>query len=163
MSISRRQWLVPSILGALALVVAVVVGVLAWQSLSDSRTEAAQAQALDTARSSAAQILSYDAKTLDTDVEKSRKLVSGEFAVSFEQLVATVIDPVVKQAGLSNKATVTRAAVIDSRPDQLDALLFVNQTSTAPAQPQPASVMNQIKVTMTKVGDQWLVSGMQPL
>lgn len=159
----RRPWLIPTVLGVLVAVVAVAVGVFGWQSYSDSQARQSKEEALGAARTATTQVLSYNASTLDADVAKSRKLVSGGFAVSFEQLVSTVMQPVVKQAGLSNKAAVARAAVIDARPDQVETLLFVKQTSTAPSQPQPTTVMNQIKVTVTKADGQWLISNMQPL
>jgi Mce-associated membrane protein len=58
---------------------------------------------------------------------------------------------------------VLNAAVIDAQPDQVRALLFVNQTSTTTGAPEPRTAANQVRVTMTAVDGQWLISDLQPL
>jgi Mce-associated membrane protein len=164
MSESNRtpMWLVPLVLAVLVFVASAVVAVLGWQAIGDSRAEAAQVAALAAARTATAEVLSYDPAHLDADLARSRQLVSGSFAVSFDQLASSVIRPNA-QHGTNTQAKVVRAAVIDSPPGQVNALLFVSQTTSSNAQPQPHTSTNQVKVTMTKVGQRWLISDMQPL
>jgi Mce-associated membrane protein len=137
--------------------------VLGWQSISASRAQSAQNAALDAARTGTTQVLSYDSKTLDADLAKSRTLISGNFAAKFEDLANSVIVPAVRQQSLSTKANVVRAAVIDAQPEQVQALLFVNQTTTMSSQPAPRSATNQVRVTMTWSDGHWLISDVQPL
>ena len=158
-----RRMLVPIVLAALALGSAVAVAVLGWQAISDSRAQRAQDTALDAAKTSTTQVLSYDSKTLDADLGRARTLISGAFAAKFEELASSVIVPAVKQQNLGTKATVARSAVIDAQPDQVRALLFVNQTTTVGSDPAPHTASNQVRVTMTWTDGHWLISDLQPL
>ena len=158
-----RRMLVPAVLAALALGSAIAVGVLGWQAYSDARSQRAQAAALEAAKAGTVQVLSYDSKTLDADLARSRTLISGAFASKFEELAGSVIEPAVKQQNLGTKATVARSAVIDAQPDQVRALLFVNQTTTVGSDPAPHTASNQVRVTMTWTDGHWLISDMQPL
>jgi Mce-associated membrane protein len=158
-----RPVLVPIALAALALASLVAVAVLGWQSISASRAQSAQNAALDAARTGTTQVLSYDSKTLDADLAKSRTLISGNFAAKFEDLANSVIVPAVRQQSLSTKANVVRAAIIDAQPEQVQALLFVNQTTSMSSQPAPRSATNQVRVTMTWSDGHWLISDVQPL
>ena len=158
-----RRMLVPIGLAALALGSAVAVAVLGWQAFSDARTQRAQDAALEAARTSTVQVLSYDSKTLDADLARSRGLISGTFAAKFEELASGVIVPAVKQQNLGTKATVARSAVIDAQPDQVRALLFVNQATTVGSDPAPHTASNQVRVTMTWTDGRWLISDLQPL
>jgi Mce-associated membrane protein len=158
-----RPVLVPIALAVLALASLVAVAVLGWQSISASRAQSAQNAALDAARTGTTQVLSYDSKTLDADLAKSRTLISGNFAAKFEDLANSVIVPAVRQQSLSTKANVVRAAVIDAQPEQVQALLFVNQTTSMSSQPAPRSATNQVRVTMTWSDGHWLISDVQPL
>jgi Mce-associated membrane protein len=158
-----RRMLVPIVLAVLALGSAVAVAVLGWQTFSDARTQRAQDAALEAARTSTIQVLSYDSKTLDADLARSRALISGTFAAKFEELASGVIVPAVKQQNLGTKATVARSAVIDAQPDQVRALLFVNQATTVGSDPAPHTAANQVRVTMTWTDGRWLISDLQPL
>jgi Mce-associated membrane protein len=158
-----RRMLVPIVLAVLALGSAVAVAVLGRQAFSDARTQRAQDAALEAARTSTTQVLSYDSKTLDADLARSRSLISGAFAAKFEELASGVIEPAVKQQSLGTKATVARSAVIDAQPDQVRALLFVNQSTTVGADPTAHTASNQVRVTMTWTDGRWLISDLQPL
>jgi Mce-associated membrane protein len=160
---ANRRVLVPIALAAVALASLVAVAVLGWQAISASRAQSAQNAALDAARSGTTQVLSYDSKTLDADLARSRTLISGPFAAKFEDLANSVIVPAVRQQSLSTKANVVRAAVIEAQPEQVQALLFVNQTTTVGSQPGPHSATNQVRVTMTWSDGHWLISDVQPL
>jgi Mce-associated membrane protein len=150
-------------LAALVLVSAVLVGWLGWQAYSAGQDRSTEDEALAAARTATAQVLSYSAPTLDADLARSRSMISGVFAAKFAQLADTVIVPAVKQQNLTTKANVLRAAVIDAQPEQVRALLFVNQSSTMAGAPEPRTAANQVRVTMTKVDGQWLISDLQPL
>jgi Mce-associated membrane protein len=159
----RVRRLVPVVLAALVAVSAVAVAVLGWWAYGDARDRRAQDDALAAARVETAQVLSYDARTLDADLAGSRTLVTGGFAARFEELANNVIVPAVRQRNLTTKATVTRVAVIDGHRDQVRALLFVKQVTTLDGQPAPREVSNQVRVTMTRAGGRWLISDLQPL
>ncbi|HEY0573273.1 MAG TPA: hypothetical protein VGD73_04170 [Pseudonocardia sp.] len=160
---SPARRLLPIVLAALLVASAVAVALLGWGAYSESRAQRTQDAALAAARDNTTQVLSYNSTTLDADLARSRGLISGGFAAKFEELASTVIVPAVRQQSLSTKATVVRAAVIDAQPDQVRALLFVNQTTTVGGQPAPHNATNQVRVTMTWTNGKWLISDMQPL
>jgi Mce-associated membrane protein len=163
----RHHRLVPTVLAAVVLGCAVAVTLMAWRALDDADAQRERDAALQAARTDVAQLLSYDSKTLDADLARSRKLVSGGFAAKFEELATGVIVPASRQQSLTTKAEVVRAALIEpgaeTRTDQVQALAFVNQTTTVAGEPQPRRAINQVKVTMTKVNNDWLISDLQPL
>ncbi|HEY2207019.1 MAG TPA: hypothetical protein VGH99_21375 [Pseudonocardia sp.] len=154
----------PIVLAALLLVSVAAVGVLAWQTIGADRTRASRDEAVAAARDEVAQVLSYDSKTLDADLARSRAPVSGTFSAQFNDLINQVIGPAVRQQNMATKAQVLRAAPTqDVRPDQVTVLMFVKQTNTMTGQPQPQETTNQLTVTVTRVGDRWLISNLQPL
>lgn len=162
-SASRNRLLIV-VLGALVVVSAVLVGLLGWQVVGDSHADAQRAAALDAARSGAKTVLSFDPAGVNAELAAARKVVSGQFATQFDQLADGVILPGTQKIGLATKGEVTRAAVIDAQPEQVDVLLFVRQTTSTRDQPQTQAVTNQVRVTMTKSDNgQWLISSMLPL
>lgn len=155
----------PLALGTLTVIAAVLVGLLGWQAISLSRTESDATAALESARTRTAQVLSFDPKTVDADIERARAQVSGTFAAQYDQLVNSVILPSSKEQGMSTKAEVKNAALINSQPDRAEALLLIHQAIASTAVPQPQEGTLQVKVTMTKSprDGQWLISDLQPI
>jgi Mce-associated membrane protein len=159
----RRPTPLVIVLGVLVVLSAVGVGLLGWQAWTDHQAQRDRAEALDAARVGAGQVLTFDPANVNAQLAAARKIVSGTFAAQFDQLATAAIVPATQQDGLATKADVTRAAVVDSQPDQVDVLLFVRQTSSSKSQPQAQSVTNQVKLTMTRAEGRWLISTMQPL
>jgi Mce-associated membrane protein len=81
--------------------------------------------------------VSYSTPTQEADLARAKQQVTGEFTQRFERLASTLIAPSTRHRGVTTKATVTRAAVIDARSDRVVTLLFVNQTTTTNGQPNP--------------------------
>jgi Mce-associated membrane protein len=160
---SRRPKPLLIVLGALVVVSAVLVGLLTWQTIGDLRTQRDRTDALNAARTGMTEVLSYDPANVNAQLAGARKIMSVNFATQFDRMAASVIVPATKQVGLTTKADVIRAAVVDSQPDQADVLLFVKQVTSSNTQTQAQTVTNQVKVTMTKSNGQWLISNMQPL
>ncbi len=160
---SKTRRLIPIALAVLVLATAVAVGLLGWQAIRAADAERTAVGALDAARTNTGQVLSFDSTTIDADLARSRTLVSGTFATQFEQRVSEVIMPAIQQQAITTKAEVVRSALIDARPDQVDALLFVDQTTTTSGNPAPQRTPAQLRVTMTRnVDGRWLISDLQP-
>jgi len=158
-----RPQLVPLGLIVLVGLAAVLVGVLGWRAVSEARLRSSQDAALAAARADTEQVLSYSPRSVQADLAASRKLVSGDFAAKFDQLATQVILPATQSQGLSTKAKVVRAAVVDATADQAHFVLFVDQSTTAKDQTGAQTSSNQVGVTMTLTGGQWLISDLQPL
>jgi Mce-associated membrane protein len=158
-----RARLVPLALAVLVALAALLVAVQGWRAVSDARLRDSQDAAVAAARAGTAQVLSYSPKNVQADLEASRKLVSGAFAAKFDQLATQVILPATQAQGLSTKAAVVRVAVVDATADQAHLVLFVNQSTTVKDQSGEQNSTNQIGVTMTRSGGQWLISDLQAL
>jgi Mce-associated membrane protein len=161
-SLGRAQ-LVPLGLIVLVGLAVVLVAVLGWRAVSEARLRSSQDAALAAARADTEQVLSYSPRSVQADLAASRKLVSGDFAAKFDQLATQVILPATQSQGLSTKAKVVRAAVVDATADQAHLILFVDQSTTAKDQTGAQTSSNQVGVTMTLTGGQWLISDLQPL
>jgi Mce-associated membrane protein len=61
------------------------------------------------------------------------------------------------------KAQVVAISVVRSTPDRVVLLLFVNQTTTSTRLDGPKVDLNRVRVTMSKAGDRWLISGLDAL
>jgi Mce-associated membrane protein len=159
----RPALLVPLVLGAAILVLAIVVGFFTYQAIGNSHTQRDRDAALDAARTASAQALSYNSDTIDADIAKTKALLTGKFAADFDQLATQFLLPASKQAKLSTSAEVTRAAVIESGSQEAKVLLFVNQTVRAATAPQPATGAAGMKVTMSLTDGKWLISNIEPV
>jgi len=160
---ARVRTLIRNGLCATVLLAAALAGVLGWRAYSAAAAEDATSAALDAARTRTAELLSYSAPTLDADLARAKQQVTGDFTQRFDQLASTLIAPSTRQQGITTKATVARAAVIDARSDRVVTLLFVNQATTMNGQPRPVQHTSQAKVTMSKVDDTWLISDVTPI
>lgn len=143
---------------------AALTSVLGWRAYSAAATDRATAAAMDAAKGRAADLLTFSAPTLDADLARAKLQVTGEFVGRFDRLTSTLIAPSTKQQGITTKAVVARSAVIDAGSDRVvTLLLFINQTTSTAAAPQPVQHMSQAKVTMSRVGDAWLISDLIPI
>jgi Mce-associated membrane protein len=52
---------------------------------------------------------------------------------------------------------------MDAQPDHVVALVFLNQTTSSTQLPSPEIAESRVRLELTKVGGQWLVSDLAPL
>jgi Mce-associated membrane protein len=159
----RARTLVGNGLVLAVLLASVLAAVLGWRAYSAAATDRATSAALDMAKIRTSELLSYSAPSLDADLARAKQQVTGDFVQRFDQLASTLIAPSTRQQGLTTRATVVRAAVVDSQPGRVVTLLFINQSTTTTAHPRPVQQTSQATVTMSKVGDQWLISDLTAL
>lgn len=158
----RRVVLV--VLVVLVLLLAGTAGWLGWRAKVASDADESVSRVLATARSSIGEVFSYDSAALDYDLTRARSLITGNFATEFEQTARDLIVPSSREKAFTVTAEVTRVALIEARPDRVDALLVVHQTATDSTQPQSAQDTLQLVVSMTRTADgAWLISDVIPL
>lgn len=151
------------VLLAVALLLAVVVGLLARNLLrlddrADAR-EAAQVVAADSMET----ILSYEYSKYDKGVAEAKTLMTDGFARKYARTVSDVRSTVLHTRSVV-KADVVAASVISAEPDRVKALLFVNQTTTGKQVQQPRVDLNRVVGTLVRDGDgAWLVSDIDAL
>ena len=88
--------------------------------------------------------------------------LTGPFRDSYTQLTHEVVIPSARQQHISAVATVPGAASVSASENQAVVLVFVDQTVTV-AGGAPSNTASTVKVTLDKIGDQWLVSGFDPV
>lgn len=153
-------------IGVAVLAALIVGGVAAAAALASYTASAAagervSAEALDAARHRLPVVLSYRAETLDADLAKAREQITGPFAADFDDIAATVIVPSARERQITTTATVVRAAVAGTRAEGVEVLAFVNQTTTSAGQ-APQEAASTVRVALTEVDGQWLISGVTP-
>ncbi|MFC9762577.1 twin-arginine translocation pathway signal [Rhodococcus jostii] len=159
---SRRLLL---ILGALTVVAAVLAGVLYFTLYRpDQRVDdAVRATVTDTASQGAIALLSYKPDTVENEVGAAKERLTGEFLDYYTQFTTDVVVPAAKESQVATQATVAASGPVEVAADTATVLLFVNQTTTSAAKPEPAVTATSITVELTKSGDNWLISGFDPV
>lgn len=140
----------------------VVVGTLAvlaatfgWKLHQRNEIESASRDALDTARSYAVTLTSIDTAALDQNFAAVLDGATGEFKDMYSQSSTEL-----RQLLLDNKAaghgTVVDAAVKSATKDRVEVLLFVDQSVTNTANPDPRIDRSRVTMTMEYVDGRWL-------
>jgi Mce-associated membrane protein len=166
----RGRRLLTTVLGALLVAALVAAGVLGWRYHETSRADQARGQALTAARQAAPVVLSYDYRHLDRDFAAARTRLTGHFRDEYAKTTARVVGPTARKYHGVVKATVTQpaggtpaASVVSATPGRAVILLFVNQV-TKSTQVQGSRVdLNRVRMTLTRTGGGWKVSGVDAL
>jgi Mce-associated membrane protein len=149
----------------LATVTLAAVAATTVLGLAQRRVEAianARFDAVAQARQRVAEVLSYGVDTIDADVERGRQATAGTFAQYYVSFAQRAIAPAVRQAGTSSLAVVGRAAAVSVSPDTVVVVAFIDQRTSSKVQPEPRSTSSTVRVTMTNVAGQWLISELTP-
>lgn len=158
-----RRLLVMAVAAAVVLGVA-AAAVLGWALHRDDAADAETDAALRAATTGTEQLLTINSDTVDADLARATGLVTEPFATQFKQTAADVIAPATRQGQLLTTTQVVRSGVISSQPGRLEVLFFLKQYTTARAPIAPAQVTtSQVRETVVKIGDRWLISEFQVL
>lgn len=161
-SAGRPPVLVFAVLPAAVLVLGGVAGFLSWQTSSHRNSGAAAAESVTAARDTATAILSYNADTVEKDLNAARERLTGSFLDEYTKLVNEVVIPGSKEKKISAAAKVPAAASVSATLRHAVALVFVDQRITI-GDGAPTDTASSVRVTLDKVGDRWLVSGFEPV
>ena len=151
------------VLAAIATAVTVAVGLLAWDlERMDDRADARRAAQVVTT-DSIETILSYDHAAYDEGVEAAKSLMAEEFEQEYTKTIDTVRPEVLASESVV-RAEVVASSVVSVEPERVEALLFVNQTTTGKQVEQPRVDLNRVVVTLVRGDDgAWLVSDIEAL
>lgn len=104
-------------------------------------------------------VLSYDWKTLDADMRASERLLAPSFRTEYTKALDAVKDQTIKnQVKLS--ANVVATSIVSATDRKVEALVFVNQVTTAKGSGNQRLDQNRVLVTLTCHGGEWRVSRM---
>ncbi|MFD2082296.1 Mce-associated membrane protein [Actinopolymorpha cephalotaxi] len=158
----RRTWPVAVLAGTVAVVLAATAA-LGYRAKVAGEVESARTGASGAARTAAQVVLGYDYRHLDADFGRSRALLTGDFRDKYTQTATSLVRPTATQTHAVVVAEVRSVSVVSATPDQVVTLLYVNQTTTSNRAAEPRTDLNRVRMTMRRVGDRWLVSGMKGL
>jgi Mce-associated membrane protein len=156
-SVNWSRVLVYGLLPGLALLLAMSAGLLKWKDSSIRDLDAARSQSVSAARDSAVAVLTFRFDTMDRDVAATREKLTGKFLTTYAQQTQEERIPSAKQHHLVATANVSGAAPESVTPNRAVVLLFVDQTVKIGDTPPVASEYD-VRVTLDKVGERWLVS-----
>jgi Mce-associated membrane protein len=124
-------------------------------------TDANTMQAVAAARAAIRTISSYDYRSIDSDIAAAKADTTGDFAKQYASAAPRLLAES-SQLKAIVQATVGFAGVVSASPNDVVVLLFVDQATVRepPGSTTPTTRIDQIRVqvTMTRVGDRWLVS-----
>ena len=160
-----RRLLVPV---GLAVLVLASIGVSTWFYLALFRPdqqvgEAAKATALKAAAEGTTSLLSYSPDTLDRDFATAKAHLTGDFLNYYTKFTTDIVTPAAKQKSVKSSAVIVQSAVSEMHPTSAVVLLFLNQTTTSKENPDGSFTASSVKVGLTKVGNDWLISSFDPV
>lgn len=160
-----RRLLVPLVL---TIVLLASAGATTWVYLAQYRSDLATGDAMKThviqsASDGTVALLSYAPETLDKDFANAKTHLTGDFLNYYTQFTAEIVTPAAKQKAVKTSAAVVRSAMAQLAPTSAEVLLFINQTTTSKENPDGSFTASSVKVGLTKVGNDWLISAFDPV
>jgi Mce-associated membrane protein len=164
----RRR--LPRLVLPIVLVVVLVASaaVTAWfyfaRYTADQKVDqAVAASVLQSASDGAVALLSYSPDTLDKDFTNAKARLTGDFLNYYTQFTQQIVTPAAKQKQVKTSAAVVRSAISKLEPTSAEVLLFINQSTVSKENPDGSFTASSVKVEMTKVGNDWLISSFDPV
>lgn len=157
---TARTWRRPVLRGALAaafVVLLAAVGFLGWKLWQDDQVTRASEQAQATAVQYAQILTSIDSAKVDENFDAVLDGATGEFKDMYSKSSVEL-----RQLLIDNKAAahgvVVESAVQSASKDKVVVLLFVDQSVSNSAVPDPRIDRSRIKMTMENVDGRWRAS-----
>lgn len=157
-----RRYLRRSVLPVLLVAALAVSGFLGWRQWQDHQLKVAGEQAQQAAIAYAQVLTSIDSNKVDENFKQVLDGATGEFKDMYTQSSVKL-----RQLLIDNKATahgvVVDSAIQSESTDKVVVLLFIDQTVTNSAAPDPRIDRSRIKMTMEKVDGRWRAGKVQLL
>jgi Mce-associated membrane protein len=108
-------------------------------------------------------LLSYTPESLDKDFANAKSHLTGEFLNYYTQFTNDIVTPAAKQKDVKTSAQIARSAVSELQPGSAEVLVFINQNTTSKENPDGSFTASSVKVGLTKLDGQWLISSFDPV
>jgi Mce-associated membrane protein len=135
-------------------------------SAAGSLLSAANQAAVAAAKSEVHSILSYDYRSISTDIARAKLDTTGVFAHQYASTASQLLSEA-QQVKAIVQATIGSSGVVSSAPNQVVVLLFVDQASvrqtSGKTTPTTRIDQSRVRVTMSRVNGKWLVSDLAAL
>lgn len=161
----RRVKIFPALL---VLLVLLSGGVTAWVYFKQYRPKQEINQGVAHAVVSAASdgtvaLLSYSPESLDKDFANAKSHLSGDFLSYYNQFTEQIVAPAAKEKSLKTIAHVIGAGVSELHPNSAVVLVFVDQSTTSKDKPDPSMAASSVRVSLTRVNGNWLITKFDPV
>lgn len=113
----------------------------------------------DAAETAVAAVLSYDYRSLDTNLRTTRTLLTGDARKQYDDVSKPLLATAPGIHAIT-KAQVKTSAILQSGETSARVLLFVDQLSSSTSLKTPQVDQSRIVVTLTRSGGRWLVSSL---
>lgn len=157
-----KRYLRRSVMPLLFVVSLAVSGFLGWQQWQEHQVKLAGEQAQQAAIAYAQVLTSIDSNKVDENFRQVLDGATGEFKDMYTQSSVKL-----RQLLIDNKATahgvVVDSAIQSGSTNKVVVLVFIDQTVTNTAAPDPRIDRSRIKMTMEKVDGRWRASKVQLL
>ncbi|OBE99663.1 tetratricopeptide repeat protein [Mycobacterium sp. 852002-10029_SCH5224772] len=157
-----KQYLRRGILPLLLVASLAVSGFLGWRQWQEHQVKLAGEQAQQAAVAYAQVLTSIDSNKVDENFRQVLDGATGEFKDMYTQSSVKL-----RQLLIDNKATahgvVVDSAIQSESTNKVVVLVFIDQTVTNTAAPDPRIDRSRIKMTMEKVDGRWRASKVQLL
>lgn len=162
--VPKRGLLAAPLISLVVASAALAGSLLYFQYRPDRATDAAAAKSAITAASDGTvAILSYSPDTLDRDFSSAKSRLTGDFLSYYTKFTQEIVAPAAKQKSVKTNAVVVRAAVSEIHPTSAVVLVFVNQSTVSADRAEPTLTSSSVLVTVTKAGENWLISSFNPV
>lgn len=148
------------VLPVLALVLVIAAGGL-WYLTTKHSNDAQRAAVIKLASDGTVTLLSYQPDTVRQQLTDARKLLTTPFLDEYTTLTKSVI-PGAEQRHIAAATSVPAAAAVSVEENHAVVLVFVNQTVRVGDQP-PTSTPTSARVTLERLGGQWLIAKFEPV
>jgi Mce-associated membrane protein len=152
-------WLLP-VLAAVVAAVLLAAAVLGWRVLEQRAAESARVEALAAARSAVVEVLSYDYRRMQRDIDAATELATGEFLEEYRAATAGLVEQA-EEGEVVVTATVLTAAVQSAERDEVEVLLFVDQSTSRAGLEQPRVDQNRLRVVLEDVDGRWRIARLE--
>lgn len=155
-ALGRRVWLAVAGAVVVGTLVLAVVALLRMPSDAEVRDSALLA-----ARTYSTSLTTFDARTLDEDVERVRRSSTPEFAQEYDQTIAQLRETVTAEQTVST-GTVVGAGLERLSGDTATVLVAVNQEIVSAGAP-PRTEANRLRMVLERREGDWLIRDVERL
>jgi|tagenome__1003787_1003787.scaffolds.fasta_scaffold20728396_2 hypothetical protein len=160
----RRAGAVGPLATGLAVLLVLLLAGAAWLWFTRPKTSSVHTgdyvAVLQAARSEIVDLTSFDYLTLDDDIAQAKRITTGDLQKEVvAQLNKTRADVTKAQAVVSTE--VIGAAVTKADDEHGTVVLFIQSTQKNNQVAQAQVLQYQVEANLTKVGERWLLSGIQ--
>ncbi|MFC7495151.1 MULTISPECIES: hypothetical protein [unclassified Nocardioides] len=157
----RRHWL--PLVAAVVVLAAVASAVWTGLEVRDERAADERGRAaLAAGRVAATAFTSYDHRHIDEDLDRVAAISTGTFREEFTKALGALTGAI-REAGGISRGEVTQIGVVRQTSRAAVVIAAVDATITNKATRTPSQRRYRLEITLTRVGDDWLISDISPV